>query len=116
MKIGWFSYIIFLIYLGGLIVLFIYISRLAYNEKFKLNIKEVAPQIFLAILIFIALVYENENSIKKIIKLDVTEVIFKIYRRASIFITSVTILYLIITLIVVVKITSQFNGPLRAKN
>jgi NADH-ubiquinone oxidoreductase chain 6 len=30
----WFSYILFLVFLGGVLVLFIYITRLASNEKF----------------------------------------------------------------------------------
>lgn len=33
----WFSYVLFLVFLGGVLVLFIYITSLASNEKFNLN-------------------------------------------------------------------------------
>jgi hypothetical protein len=33
----WFSYVLFLVFLGGVLVLFIYMTRLASNEKFVLN-------------------------------------------------------------------------------
>lgn len=33
----WFSYVLFLVFLGGVLVLFIYITRLASNEKFTLD-------------------------------------------------------------------------------
>lgn len=33
----WFSYVLFLVFLGGVLVLFIYITSLASNEKFSLN-------------------------------------------------------------------------------
>lgn len=33
----WFSYILFLVFLGGVLVLFIYMTSLASNEKFVLN-------------------------------------------------------------------------------
>lgn len=115
-RIRWFSYIIFLIYLGGLIVLFIYISRLAYNEKFKIIFKEILIQITIFISLALIMTNNRETSLIKTIKLERNEFIFKVYSISSIFITSLTIIYLIITLIVVVKVTSQFQGPLRSKN
>ena len=44
----WFSYILFLIFLGGILVLFIYVTSLASNEIFK-------PSIILIIIIIISI-------------------------------------------------------------
>ncbi|MGL5470365.1 MAG: NADH-quinone oxidoreductase subunit J [Shewanella sp.] len=33
----WFSYILFLVFLGGVLVLFIYMTSLASNEKFEIS-------------------------------------------------------------------------------
>jgi NADH-ubiquinone oxidoreductase chain 6 len=107
----------FLIYLGGLIVLFIYISRLAYNEKFKILNNEVVSQLIIVTIIVTPTIFLFiENNLIKENKLEINDFVFKIYSASSTILTSLTIIYLIITLIVVVKITTQFYGPLRAKN
>ena len=97
-------------------VLFIYISRLACNEKFKLINKEIISQILIVSILTIPLILFFEIKPFKQIKTEINEIIFKVYSYSSTIITVITIIYLIITLVVVVKITSQFNGPLRAKN
>jgi len=116
LRTGWFSYIIFLIYLGGLIVLFIYISRLAFNEKFNIIDKELSAQfIFSAVILITLISLSAEIKTFKPIKIEINEFIFKIFSFSSTLLTTLTIIYLIITLIVVVKITAQFFGPLRTK-
>jgi NADH-ubiquinone oxidoreductase chain 6 len=37
----WFSYILFLVFLGGMLVLFIYVTRLASNEMFSISAKSL---------------------------------------------------------------------------
>jgi len=96
-------------------VLFIYISRLAYNEKFKILNKEFFYQILIIFIITLPIIIFYETKTPKSTKLEIREFIFKIYSSSSAIITSLTIIYLIITLVVVVKITSQFSGPLRSK-
>jgi NADH-ubiquinone oxidoreductase chain 6 len=101
--------------LGGIIVLFIYISSLASNEKFSLFLSDIYLQIIFLIIaiIFRRIFLRGENLIKK--KIELSKIIYKIYSENIIEITIFTILYLIITLIVVVKITSIFSGPIRSK-
>nr|YP_010713317.1 NADH dehydrogenase subunit 6 [Lychas mucronatus]WDA95775.1 NADH dehydrogenase subunit 6 [Lychas mucronatus] len=36
-NVGWFSYILFLVFLGGMLVLFIYVASLASNESLKFD-------------------------------------------------------------------------------
>lgn len=120
----WFSYILFLIFLGGILVLFIYVTSLASNEMFK-------PSIVLIVLISIVLVIRifvivmdpiilpqikssripiNMNS--NPYSMDVS-LISTIYSPTTIKLTIFIVFYLLLTLIVVVKITDTFFGPLR---
>jgi len=113
-KISWFSYILFLIFLGGLIVLFIYITRLASNEKFEINTKEIV-YLFLSlsgwITFFLLLVFFNiEIPIESLILRNSLKIIFSLN---NIIISSTVIIYLLLTLLVAVYIASIFEGPLR---
>nr|YP_011017108.1 NADH dehydrogenase subunit 6 [Teliphasa nubilosa]WQB62466.1 NADH dehydrogenase subunit 6 [Teliphasa nubilosa] len=130
-KTYWFSYILFLTFLGGLLVLFIYVSSIASNEMFKisLNFKMLMLMIFSITIIIIMtmmkfnlinninfnlemnkfmnfLLINNENSIN----------LSKLYNNQTFKLMMMMILYLFITLIAVVKITNIFYGPLRLMN
>jgi NADH-ubiquinone oxidoreductase chain 6 len=37
----WFQYILFIVFVGGMVVLFIYVTRVASNEIFSLSIKTI---------------------------------------------------------------------------
>lgn len=128
----WFSYILFLTFLGGLLVLFIYVSSIASNELFKNNFfftKIIIINFFFIILIRIYFFYKlnwinitfndeinkffnfnlffnNENKIN----------LSKLYNNQTFLIIIILIIYLFITLIAVVKITNIFFGPLRPSN
>jgi len=113
LKSSWFAYILFIIFLGGLIVLFIYITRLASNEKFFIYISPTPIAYFTTIVITILLTNKNEeiqifnqfNNINKIFS--------SIYSLNVVTLTTTTIIYLLLTLIVVVKVASKYEGPLR---
>nr|UAT98102.1 NADH dehydrogenase subunit 6 [Laothoe amurensis] len=127
-KTYWFSYILFLTFLGGLLVLFIYVSSIASNEMFSLsNNMKITMIIFLLMLVLIQglfyknltwmnlnynsemdkfsnlLFFNNENKIN----------LNKLYNNYSSMLTMLLIIYLFITLIAIVKITNIFYGPLR---
>lgn len=111
---SWFSFILFLVFMGGLIVLFIYISRLASNEKFNLNlwnnISNPLPVITIMMLLFLCL---NSQPSVKVFMACPQKFIFKIYSPSIAPITSMTILYLLLALIIIVSITSLKEGALR---
>jgi len=113
-KIRWFSFILFLIFLGGLMVLFIYISRLASNEKFYIKFNTFTNSLavsFSLTLIFIIFNFNTSNLKSEWINIDS---LFKEIYSISIFSpTLITIIYLLLTLIVVVKVRSKYEGPLR---
>nr|QVM79280.1 NADH dehydrogenase subunit 6 [Niphona lateraliplagiata] len=119
----WFSYIIFLVMVGGMLILFIYMTSVASNEKFKFSIK--LTLIFLPMFLltsffifsdafFYDLILKNDlmdQSNNSNFKLSLNK--FINYPLNSIF--YLMIIYLLITLIMVVKITDIKSGPLRQK-
>nr|YP_009922408.1 NADH dehydrogenase subunit 6 [Malaza fastuosus]QNA48419.1 NADH dehydrogenase subunit 6 [Malaza fastuosus] len=129
----WFSYILFLTFLGGLLVLFIYVSSIASNELFKFNMKNkflffnICTIILLMSILFkdnlswmnlnnnsfemnnlfnYFLFFNNENNLN----------LSKLYNEYNYFLMIMLIIYLFITLVAVVKITNIFYGPLRSFN
>nr|YP_009050424.1 NADH dehydrogenase subunit 6 [Lobocla bifasciata]AIC37419.1 NADH dehydrogenase subunit 6 [Lobocla bifasciata] len=133
MKTYWFSYILFLTFLGGLLVLFIYISSIASNELFKFTSINKFLLWMCSFLIFSMSIYfmnnlhwmnmfinsyemnnfinymlffNNENNIN----------LTKLYNSQTYLMMMMMIIYLFITLIAVVKIVNIFYGPLRSSN
>lgn len=116
----WFSYILFIVIIGGLLVLFIYITNVASNEKFK-NIKTKHIILILFIIIFIIFKIENFHYYIKVSDwLNINEyslniIIIKYYNYPSNIILFLVIIYLLITIIITVKITDLTKGALRQK-
>nr|ALO70266.1 NADH deshydrogenase subunit 6 [Aleochara sp. 2 EF-2015] len=118
----WFSYILFLIMIGGLLVLFIYMTSIASNEMFNYSNKMMLILLltfifFLLIMLFMDLYLinfkylylENFNMTNNNLMLS------KYFNYPSIMIILLMIIYLFITLIAIVKITNIKYGPLRQK-
>nr|QXG19157.1 NADH dehydrogenase subunit 6 [Drosophila burlai] len=126
-KSFWYSYILFLIFLGGMLVLFIYVTSLASNEMFNLSIKLTLFSMIILFTLFIISFLIDKNSISLFLLNNEMESIFnqnsyflenslslnKLYNFPTNFITILLMNYLLITLIVVVKITKLFKGPIR---
>nr|QIC20369.1 NADH dehydrogenase subunit 6 [Oreogeton sp. DY-2020] len=126
----WFSYILFLIFLGGMLVLFIYVVSLASNEMFSMSIKSMMNSaIMLLLLIMIAFLLDKSQIISFLLNNEMNEIINmnsylnenflnlnKLYNYPNNLITIMLINYLLITLIAIVKITNVFYGPLRMMN
>nr|WDQ44548.1 NADH dehydrogenase subunit 6 [Parnassius apollo] len=128
----WFSYILFLVFLGGLLVLFIYVSSIASNEMFYNSFFSKMTLIFifsLSMLLSYMFMYNmnwlnfinnyeminfknlfiffnNENKIN----------LSKLYNNYTHLMMMMLIIYLFITLVAVVNITNIFFGPLRLSN
>nr|QXP99651.1 NADH dehydrogenase subunit 6 [Smyrna blomfildia] len=128
----WFSYILFLIFLGGLLVLFIYVSSVASNELFKPSFFNksflilLIPSLLISSLLFKNnLFWLNFSFNDEMINFFNMTLFFnnefnfnlsKLYNEQTYMITLMMIIYLFITLITVVKITNIFFGPLRSYN
>nr|QTZ20326.1 NADH dehydrogenase subunit 6 [Spodoptera ochrea] len=131
-KTYWFSYILFLTFLGGLLVLFIYVSSIASNQlfNFKFNYKKML--IMLIIMIFMMMMMYNNNMMWLNLSTNSDmdkfyNMIFffnnenkinlsKLYNNQTFLIMMMLVIYLFITLIAIVKITNIFYGPLRLSN
>nr|YP_010282288.1 NADH dehydrogenase subunit 6 [Layahima weiweii]UHM24951.1 NADH dehydrogenase subunit 6 [Layahima weiweii] len=121
----WFAYILFLIMLGGMLVLFIYVTSLASNELFSFSMKNffissVLLGGFLITLMFIDNNMLMTNNMEMIMMTPESNMftenelnLIKLYNNPTMNITIMMINYLLLTLIVVVKITNINYGPLR---
>nr|WEV93888.1 NADH dehydrogenase subunit 6 [Tylostega tylostegalis] len=128
----WFSYILFLTFLGGLLVLFIYVSSIASNELFKIsfNLKFYFIIIISLSIIFSFMNMNNLNWLNFNFNLEMKNFfdmmlffnnenkinLSKLYNNQTFMLMMMMIIYLFITLIAVVKITNIFYGPIRSNN
>nr|YP_009489514.1 NADH dehydrogenase subunit 6 [Euryades corethrus]SPP23417.1 NADH dehydrogenase subunit 6 [Euryades corethrus] len=128
----WFSYILFLVFMGGLLVLFIYVSSIASNELFNFNFfyKNYIVLFILIIFFFSIMFMYNLNWLNFYFNYDMKNLfnmfiffnnenkinISKLYNNQILYLMIMMIIYLFITLIAVVKITNIFYGPLRSFN
>nr|ATC73079.1 NADH dehydrogenase subunit 6 [Cicadellinae sp. EMHAU-2015-Zz060410] len=114
---SWFSMITFLMMVGGLLILFMYMSSIASNEKFKMKMN-LTFMIFILILISEEMMNENQvNEEQNMILSTLTySSMTKLYNKKSMLITMALVLYLLLTMIVVTKIVKHHEGPLRSKS
>nr|YP_009754271.1 NADH dehydrogenase subunit 6 [Anterastes babadaghi]QGL09066.1 NADH dehydrogenase subunit 6 [Anterastes babadaghi] len=126
----WFSYILFLVFLGGMLVLFIYITSLASNELFYTSMKTLII-ILLTITLILSIAFITDSffwnmftknmdqlsmdMITTSLSTEATPHLIKLYNKPNHLITLMLVNYLFLTLIVIVKITNIFQGPLRQK-
>nr|APX39833.1 NADH dehydrogenase subunit 6 [Apteropeda ovulum] len=120
----WYSYILFLIMIGGMLVLFIYMTSIASNEKFKFNMKMMLFLIFtffLMIMMFMFTDFFYSNSTNQLMEMKMNWLLnnnfslMKYFNYPNYFIMIMLISYLFITLIAIVKITNFSFGSLRQK-
>lgn len=124
----WFSYILFLVFIGGLLILFTYIVSLIYNEKFNIKIKNnnfiIIIIITLTILIIIYFypnfnILNNNELLNYNSTINFTETPFiyliKIFNLPNNLITLFIIRYLFFILIIIIKLTNFHYGPFRVK-
>lgn len=120
----WFSYILFLVFLGGMLVLFIYVTSLASNEIFRISLTN-SLIIILSVILPLTLItwdYFVTNytlrtlSIADTRSLYLSSTLEKIYSYPTAIFTLTLILYLLLTLVIIVNITRIHAGPLRPLN
>nr|BDL61461.1 NADH dehydrogenase subunit 6 [Indopinnixa haematosticta] len=117
----WMSYILFLIFLGGMLVLFIYVASLASNESFYFSIYNFAffSVLLVTLILFMSVpdkmllatpsLVSSSFSFSMSTPLSINWIYNIPFMNFTIFIIS----YLLLMLIVVVKIINLFKGPLR---
>lgn len=120
----WLTYILIIVFVRGVIIIFIYIASLSSNEPININIPLISKIILITlsyVLLLFILVKQTKinkqilNSINQITKEHTIEIIYKTYNNILIEITTILTIYLLITLIVAINITNNFKKPLREK-
>nr|AVM85310.1 NADH dehydrogenase subunit 6 [Anopheles gambiae]AWD29764.1 NADH dehydrogenase subunit 6 [Anopheles gambiae] len=129
-KSFWFSYVLFLIFLGGMLILFIYVTSLSSNEMFTMSFKLTMFSLVLFSISMMIFFILDKTLIEQFIinmemeKFSMTNNLInenilslnKMYNFPTNLITLLLINYLFLTLLVTVKITKKFYGPLRPMN
>merc|ERR1712226_5870 len=108
-NITWFFYLLVLVFLGGVIVLIIYMNTLAINEKFLFYKVKTKSAYFLMVLISIQILFYTNISIKVCATSSIS---INLYDSINMINLIFLILYLLLTLICVVKLVKFEYGPL----
>nr|WNK74779.1 NADH dehydrogenase subunit 6 [Thaia sp. 1 NZ-2023b] len=115
MYTSWFTMITFLMMIGGLLILFTYMSTMASNESFKIKFNLMLAMLMLC-LVTDEMMMDNqiieEESIKT--SFDTNLSLIKIYNSKSMSMTILMVIYLLITMISVSYTVKHHKGPLRS--
>nr|AIY61851.1 NADH dehydrogenase subunit 6 [Cephalotermes rectangularis] len=113
----WFSYILFMIMIGGMLVLFMYMTSLASNEMFSPSNKMLTAALMLMpVLLFIMPTVTNNKEMNvhdTMMENEITTTTTVMYNQMMGTMTTLLVLYMLLTLIVVVNIINVTKGPLR---
>nr|YP_010363626.1 NADH dehydrogenase subunit 6 [Tenebroides mauritanicus]UNZ12740.1 NADH dehydrogenase subunit 6 [Tenebroides mauritanicus] len=118
----WFSYIITLIMIGGMLILFIYMTSIASNEKFKFSPLVAIYTTIVMMLSMLTIMMDQYLMNIKMKNQEMTDLenlmdfqlmMNKFINWPNSIMLYLTVTYLFITLIAVVKITNIKQGPLR---
>nr|AXS65488.1 NADH dehydrogenase subunit 6 [Silvanidae sp. KM-2017] len=110
----WLPYILFMIMVGGLMVLFMYMTSVASNEKFKFSAKTTTMA---SIMVMITIMMWSPNKILPSQTLKLNEPLFltKFITPPNNNMFILMIIYLLITLVATIKIMGINSSPLRQK-
>lgn len=112
----WISLSIFLVIVGGLIVIFMYVTRICSNVKFKFNnFKFVLIYVIIPFYITIKqpliFSYFDNFQLKDNFNLE----FIKLFLPLNIFSSIFAFLYLLIALVIMIRLIQLTKGPLRKK-
>nr|APX40197.1 NADH dehydrogenase subunit 6 [Smaragdina rufimana] len=118
----WFSYIVFLIMIGGMLVLFTYMTSIASNEKFSFS---YLTFIIIALMMTMSMAIWFMDPLTPYSLMEMAELkSFTFVKNSDLFMNKymnyphsmiylLMVIYLLITLIAIVKITMKMKSPLR---
>nr|ALQ12083.1 NADH dehydrogenase subunit 6 [Asclepios apicalis] len=119
MKYTWYSYILVLVMLGGMLVLFMYMASIASNEimkfSFKVTIMMIVTILVTSMLLKTEMMSYNTSMIQTM-ENQQNMSMMKLFNSQTSMITIMMALYLLMTMIYVIYITNTFEGPMRKKN
>nr|UJG45238.1 NADH dehydrogenase subunit 6 [Lepidostoma hirtum] len=123
----WLTYLMFLIFISGLLILFIYISSLTPNKIFYFN-KIKMIMFFTLILMIFTLLKININFLNLEMQnfytlnnfffyknLENSLFFTNLFNNNELYLTLIMMFFLLFTLIVTIKISNFLSGPMRIK-
>lgn len=124
LKSFWFLYLLILVFIGGILVLFIYVTSIFPNEKFYFTQNTPLLLILLIFILLLSIILIDQifglNSTFEEFKISIIPIENNaIYPTSKIFSSQTNIIliflvnYLFYCIIVVIKVTNLFKGPLR---
>nr|YP_010554786.1 NADH dehydrogenase subunit 6 [Potamyia horvati]UYO79432.1 NADH dehydrogenase subunit 6 [Potamyia horvati] len=120
LNLYWISYILYLIMLGGMLILFLYMCSISSNEIMKLNIKIFFPITLISLIYFYFWLSNKSYQILKspnfFLNNENLLSINKIYNNFTLLISFMLMFYLLITLFMVTSLSYYNFGPLRSSN
>nr|QOW08080.1 NADH dehydrogenase subunit 6 [Attagenus augustatus augustatus] len=123
----WYSYILFLIMVGGMLVLFIYMTSIASNEKFKLSMSMTLTLTLLMLTSLMMMMTNTNELFTKLTEMNMQDMelwfpmkmwelsMIKFFMEPGNKMFILIMIMLLMALIAVVKITSISHGALRQK-
>nr|YP_010268831.1 NADH dehydrogenase subunit 6 [Thetibates serena]UIG88151.1 NADH dehydrogenase subunit 6 [Thetibates serena]UIG88171.1 NADH dehydrogenase subunit 6 [Thetibates serena] len=119
MKYSWFSYMLVLMMLGGMLVLFMYMASIASNEIMKFSFK-FTMLIMMTMMLLYFMTKNNlimeKSTIMSMIENKNIESMMKMFNTKNSILTIMMALYLLLTMIMITYITNIHEGPMRKKN
>lgn len=108
---SWYSFLLFLIYVGGILVIFAYFTATSPNQYNKRRKKTfiIIPFTFITLILRILTLNKFIVSINR----QSSQLII-IFTNPNIYTLIIITLILLITIVIVVKLSSRSKGPLRA--
>nr|UPL66073.1 NADH dehydrogenase subunit 6 [Oxycarenus lugubris] len=108
----WFSYIVIIIMLSGMLVLFIYMASIASNEKFKLSMSLIIFTPLFSIILWVS----NKNlDLMTSSEAPINVYLNYLFNSPTMYLTMIMVIYLLLSMITVSKIVHIYEGPLRIK-
>nr|YP_009520481.1 NADH dehydrogenase subunit 6 [Bourletiella arvalis]ATP01409.1 NADH dehydrogenase subunit 6 [Bourletiella arvalis] len=111
MSVSWYSYILFLIFMGGLMVLFIYICSIASNEMFSSSMNSKKIILLMMMIAVLTLLFDKMQM--NVLNISSIWMINKMMEVLNMTLVLMTMFFLLFSLVVVVKISNMKMGPIR---
>nr|QJQ26929.1 NADH dehydrogenase subunit 6 [Hemisphaerius rufovarius] len=116
---SWFSYILFITIIGGMMVMFMYMASIASNEKFNPKMNKIMLILMLMLMLMpdlTTLEMEKKNEMKfMMMEMEEIKSTSKFFNFNKMNMTIIIMLTLLLTMISVTNISNTFEGPLKKK-
>lgn len=107
---SWYAFLIFLIYVGGILVIFAYFTATSPNQQ-KISTKKIIITISITFTIILTILITIK--LETTLTLTKSHQLIRIFTSHNIYTLILITLILLITIVIVVKLCSRSKGPLR---